>query len=102
MDAIHCHFCLFDPGLRTLAEPSYGRLLYSARDIQLRMKLRSRIKQRLHLIFIKEFVAMHIVRIYVQDDARRYFLHFLTMKDIPVHDERDPKVLTSSRFTQAC
>jgi hypothetical protein len=29
-------------------------------------------------------------------------MHFLTTEGIPVHDERNTKVLTSSRFTQAC
>jgi hypothetical protein len=63
---------------------------------------RSRIKQRFQLIFIKESNTMQIVRIYVQEDARRNFLHFLTTEDIPVHDERNIQILTSSRFTQAC
>jgi hypothetical protein len=28
--------------------------------------------------------------------------HVLTTEDIPVHDERNPKALVSSRFAQAC
>jgi hypothetical protein len=62
---------------------------------------RSRIKQRLELIFIKESNTMEIVRIYLQSDARRHSLHFLTTEDISVHDERNTKVLMSGRFTQA-
>jgi hypothetical protein len=59
-------------------------------------------KQKLQLIFIKESNTMQIVRINTQDDPRRHLLHFLTTEDISVHDERNTKVLTSSRFTQAC
>jgi hypothetical protein len=62
---------------------------------------RSRIKQRRQLISNKESIVVQITGIYMQDDARRHFLHFLTTKDIPVHDERNTKLLMSSRFTQA-
>jgi hypothetical protein len=67
-----------------------------------RQNKRSRIKQGLHLISNKEFNTMQIARIHTQDDARRDRLRFPTTEDIPVQNERNRKVLTSSRFTQAC
>jgi hypothetical protein len=51
---------------------------------------------------IKESTAMQIARIYMQDDVTRHLFHFLTTKDIPVHNERNMTVLISNRLTQAC
>jgi hypothetical protein len=41
-----------------------------------RNEKQSRIKQKLHIIFIKESSTMQIVRIYVQNDARCHFFIF--------------------------
>jgi hypothetical protein len=63
---------------------------------------RSRIKQKLHLISNKESIVMRIARIETQNDVRRHICHFVTTEDIPVHDQQNIEVLTSSQFTQAC
>jgi hypothetical protein len=85
--------------LRPRPKSDTGQVTAISRE---RNNKRSRIKQRLHLIFISESIPMQIARIYVQEDARHHFFDFLTTEDIAVHDEQNTNGLTSSRFTQAC